>query len=187
MIFILGWIVWYLHIFTRGSGELLQARRRREKDFPTLAAVLVAMVFVQILFGALVAGLDAGRGYTDWPLMAGQVFPDGALNLVPGWVNLFENVALTQFNHRLLAYILLVFALFAWVRSRASALKETRYLFKAVAWMTGIQALVGIVTVLNAAPLGLAILHQFGAIVLWVLVIMTRFAALYPQSQSLRG
>lgn len=185
--FILGWIVWFLQSFTRGSPELLQARRRREGTFQGFAGILVVLVFFQILLGALVAGLDAGRGYTDWPMMAGQVVPDGIFNLEPVWLNFFENVALTQFNHRLVAYVLLGFAIFAWIRSRRSALIETKFLFQAVGLMVVLQSLIGIVTVLNAAPLGLGILHQFGAIVLWVLVILTRFSTLYPPAQSLRG
>ncbi len=183
---ILGVITWFILGLSRGDAELLQARRRRESGFTVLAALIVTGVFLQILLGALVAGLDAGRGYTDWPLMGGQLVPDGMFNLTPWLTNFFENVALTQFNHRILGYLVFGLVLYSFWKSLRSSLAAVRYLFKMVAIFTVLQVLIGIVTVMNAAPLGLAIFHQFGAIVLWVLVFCLKFEVLYPRQQSLR-
>lgn len=183
---ILGLIAWYHMGVARGDAEMLQARRRREAGLAGWATILAWVLFLQIVLGALVAGLDAGRGYVDWPMMGGQFFPDGALNLEPAWLNLFENVALTQFNHRMVAYGFVVILAVAWWRSRSSALAATRSWFNMVALIAAVQVVIGIVTVLNAAPVGLASLHQFGAIVLWVLVLGARFNTMYPRIQSLR-
>ena len=65
------------------------------------ATALLGIIFVQILFGALVAGIDAGRNYTDWPLMAGGVLPPDMWDLTPVWRNLFENDGTVQFLHRI--------------------------------------------------------------------------------------
>jgi len=119
---ILGLIAWYMFSLRRPEMELFQARRRRETYLMPLATALVGLVFAQILLGALVAGIDAGRSYTDWPLMGGQVLPPEPFGLTPWWTNFFENPSLTQFNHRILAYALMGFAIFAWLRARRSGL-----------------------------------------------------------------
>ena len=84
-----------------------------------LAAGSPALVFVQILLGALVAGLKAGLTYNTWPLMDGKLVPDGLLSMTPWYLNPFENITMVQFNHRVMAYVLL--ALAAGMRGRCSA------------------------------------------------------------------
>ena len=68
-------LLWYALRIRKDSVEILQARRRRESGLMGWTAILGVLVFVQILSGALVAGLDAGRGYVDWPLMEGNFLP----------------------------------------------------------------------------------------------------------------
>ena len=63
-------------------------------------------MFLQILLGGLVAGLKAGAGYNTWPLMDGQLIPDGLGVMQPWYLNLFENALAVQFNHRMVAYVL---------------------------------------------------------------------------------
>ena len=63
-------------------------------------------MFLQILLGGLVAGLKAGAGYNTWPLMDGQLVPDGLGVMQPWYLNLFENAMTVQFNHRMVAYVL---------------------------------------------------------------------------------
>ena len=72
------------------------------------AAAIVVLVFVQILLGAFVAGLKAGASYNTWPLMDGHLVPDGLGAMQPWYLNLFENALTVQFNHRLVAYVLLL-------------------------------------------------------------------------------
>src|SRR6185436_13865863 len=69
------------------------------------AIALFVLVFVQSGLGALVAGLKAGLTYNTWPLMDGKLVPDGLMLQSPWYVNFFENVTTAQFDHRLIAYI----------------------------------------------------------------------------------
>ena len=122
-----------------------------------VAVALLALVFVQMAAGALVAGLDAGRTYNDWPLMAGELIPSHYIQADLGIRSFFEGRATTQFNHRILAYTLLATSLAAAWRYRATALSRE---FNALAILVTAQALWGIHTLLNAAPLYQALLHQ---------------------------
>ncbi len=182
---ILGLIAWYVLRLGRPEAELLQARRQRSEPLMRWGTALIAVAFVQILLGALVAGIDAGRAYTDWPLMGGEAVPSGALALSPAWTNFFQNPALVQFNHRLAAYLLFVLGLLAFLRARRSALGNVRGAFAAMMAMLTLQLVLGVVTVLHGAPLPIALLHQLGAVALFVLVIRARFAALYPLQQRI--
>ena len=148
---------------------------------------LMHFAFLQILLGALVAGIDAGRSYTDWPLMGGQVFPASAFILDPWWRNLFESPGFVQFVHRVSGYVLLIFAVVVWLRGRKSAHANTRFAFNAVMAAMVLQITVGVVTVLYGAPWQIAILHQFLAVILWALILRARFLAAYPLATSLRG
>ena len=183
---ILGFITWYILRLTRPERELMQARRSKEAKLFGLGTGVLHLAFLQILLGALVAGIDAGRSYTDWPLMGGQVFPDRAFALEPIWRNFFENPGLVQFVHRVTGYLLLAFGFVVWLKSRNSAHPRTRFAFNALMAALLLQVVLGIVTVVYAAPWPLAILHQALAVVLWVFILRARFLAAYPIATSLR-
>jgi cytochrome c oxidase assembly protein subunit 15 len=182
---LLGLIAWYVMRLSRPEAELLQARRQRSEALIAWATVLAAVAFLQIVLGALVAGLDAGRSYIDWPLMAGAVLPPEAFAETPLWRNFLDNPALVQFNHRLVGYLLLALALVAWLRGRRSALGHVRGAFAAMLAMLALQVALGIVTVMHAAPLPLAVLHQLGAVAAFALILRARFAALYPRVERI--
>ena len=184
---ILGVIAWYVLQLSRSDGALIQARRLGEPVLAKLAIVLIALTGLQILMGALVAGIDAGRNYIDWPLMAGGFLPPDLFTLEPLWRNFFEDDGLVQFMHRMTGYILFAFGIFIWLRARRSPNTQTRFAFNLVLAMMTVQMVLGIVTVMNSSPWELAIVHQFGAVVLWVLVLRARFLAIYPLAQSVRG
>ncbi|WP_375227693.1 heme A synthase [Roseobacter sp. S98] len=184
---ILGFISWYVMELGRSAQDLMQARRARERKQWGMATGLLHFTFLQILIGALVAGIDAGRSYTDWPLMGGQFFPASAMVLEPVWRNFFESPGLVQFIHRITGYVLLVFAVVVWLRGRRSAHPNTRFAFNAVMSAMSLQIVLGIVTVLYAAPAHIAIFHQLLAVVVWVLILRARFLSGYPVVTSLRG
>jgi cytochrome c oxidase assembly protein subunit 15 len=184
---ILGFIAWYVYLLGREERDLLQARRGREVKQFSLSTGLLHAAFLQILLGALVAGIDAGRNYPDWPLMAGGFLPPEMFSLQPWWRNLFENDGTVQFLHRMLGYIVFAFAIVVWRRGQKSAHAKTRFAFNAVMAAITVQMLLGIVTVLYSAPLHFAIVHQIGAVVAWVLILRARFLSAYPVAQSLRG
>ncbi|WP_172295408.1 heme A synthase [Pseudoruegeria sp. HB172150] len=184
---ILGLIAWYLLRLARPERELMQARRSKDSGLMTLGNLLIALALIQILLGALVAGIDAGRNYTDWPMMAGSITPPGMWEIEPIWRNVFENDGTVQFIHRMVAYLLFLFGLFSWFAARRSALRsvKTAYSWAAVAIFG--QAVIGIVTVMHSAPVALALMHQLGAVVAWSLILRARFMAQYPLAQSVRG
>jgi cytochrome c oxidase assembly protein subunit 15 len=165
----------------------MQARRNGDRKLKWFGTGLLYMVFGQVLIGALVAGIDAGRNYIDWPLMAGGVLPPDMWALEPVWRNLFENDGTVQFIHRLAGYILFTFGVVAWFLSRQSANLVTRRAFDAVLAVLVLQMVLGIVTVMNSSPWQLAIMHQFGAVLLIALVLRARFLSIYPRTQFVRG
>ncbi len=184
---ILGLIAWYVFLLGRPEAQLLQARRGREGRLVSLSTGLMHLAFLQILLGALVAGIDAGRGFTDWPLMAGGVFPPDPFWIEPLWKNFFENAGLVQFIHRSVGYLLFAFGLFVWWQGRKSAHRRTQAAFNMILAMLLVQIVLGVVTVIYSAPVGLALLHQIGAVLLWVIIIRARFLSQYPISTSIRG
>ncbi len=183
---LLGYIFWTLQLFGRTESELLQARRVRERKLFGMSTGLMHFVALQVLLGALVAGIDAGRNYTDWPLMAGEFLPPDLFSLTPWWRNFFEDDGLVQFIHRMSAYLLFVFGIVVYLRAKASAHKLTRLAFGKIGLLLVVQMVLGVVTVMNSSPWNLAILHQFTAILLWLAVIHGRFLAGYPITTSVR-
>jgi cytochrome c oxidase assembly protein subunit 15 len=130
------------------------------------AFALLVLALVQIYLGALVAGLRAGLIYNTWPLIDGALVPDAArlLHDTPAWRNLFENTLMVQFNHRMVAYALLGFAI---AHAIDAAMTARRAAAPAIvlAGVVALQAVLGIMTLLGQVPIGLALLHQAGAIV----------------------
>jgi cytochrome c oxidase assembly protein subunit 15 len=142
---------------------------------------------LQILLGALVAGIDAGRSFPDWPLMAGGILPPAPFELTPLWRNFFEDDGLVQFMHRTAGYLLFAFGIVVWLRARRSPNPDTRLAFNAMLAMMTLQVVLGIVTVITMAPVHIAIVHQLGAVALWVLILRGRFLAQHPLTRSVRG
>ena len=183
---IFGFITWYILKIGRKPHDLLVARRSADGRLWTLGSMLMGFAFLQIVLGALVAGIDAGRAYPDWPLMAGGFLPPDMWQLTPAWRNLFENEGTVQFIHRMSGYLLFAFGLFVWWRSRSSANRRTRGAFAMMMAMLVVQMLLGIVTVMTMATPHVAILHQIGAVILWVTILRARFLSRYPLPQSIR-
>jgi heme a synthase len=185
---ILGLLAWYVFLLGRSEVELLQARRIREGRLFGLSTGLMHFAFLQILLGALVAGIDAGRAFPTWPLMNGQFFPAEAFYVPgrPAWAAFFENAGLVQFIHRMSGYLLLVFGLVVWWRGRGSAHLATRRAFNLMGAMLVVQMAIGIATVLTVASPHVAITHQFGAVLLWVLILRARYLSQYPVAGSIR-
>jgi cytochrome c oxidase assembly protein subunit 15 len=186
---ILGLIAWYAFQLRRSEAALMQARRGAEPRLARLTGALLALAFVQIILGALVAGIDAGRAFPTWPLMNGEFFPSNALYTAgaPAWTAFFENAGLVQFLHRMAGYLALALGLYVWWRGRRSAHSATRRAFGVMALVLLGQVVLGIFTVLHAAPWQLGVAHQVTAVALWVLILRARHLARWPVSTSIRG
>ncbi|HVY83583.1 MAG TPA: COX15/CtaA family protein [Caulobacterales bacterium] len=126
------------------------------------ALAFVAALFVQIMFGALLAGSHGGAAYADWPTIGGRIFPAGyGLDIV-------ENHATQHFNHRTLGYAVAALALTIAVLAFRKGEGTSRTTAIALGGVALAQACLGIATVIAGTPLGLALTHQAGAAVLWL-------------------
>jgi cytochrome c oxidase assembly protein subunit 15 len=162
-------IIWIVARMRPVEAVFLPARLR------VSAVVLVGLVLLQIYLGALVAGLDAGLVYNTWPHMDGALIPsaDRLWFETPLWRNFFENALTVQFNHRMLAYAILLFALwFSWDMSRSVRERTARAYATLFVLLIVIQAMVGIATLLFAVPIGLALTHQALAILLLTVAVL---------------
>ena len=129
----------------------------RRAGLPNLAALgLVVLIVLQIAAGGFVAGLDAGQGYNTWPLIDGSFIPNGLLAMAPAWRNFFENALTVQFDHRMLAYAIVIYAA---LLALVSPLPSARLVLVALL----LQAALGVWTLLEKAPLALGLAHQAGA------------------------
>lgn len=129
-----------------------------------LGAWCHAVIFFTVLSGALVAGLNAGLLYNDWPLMGGNVIPEDIAALSPGWINIFENEGTVQFDHRMMAYLTLTVVTLTWFAARRVSLApRARLAVNCLAAMAWIQAAIGVSTLVTMVPITLAVLHQAGA------------------------
>ena len=182
---ILGFILWYTLILDLSEADLLVRLRTRDQSIYVKSTGLMHLIFLQILLGALVAGIDAGRNYVDWPLMAGGFLPPDLFALEPVWRNFFEDDGLVQFIHRMSGYILFLFGIYVWFRSRKSGNLQIRNALSLVMFIIFLQMTIGVITVMYSAPWHIAIFHQFGAIVLWYAIIRARFLAAFPPKQLL--
>jgi cytochrome c oxidase assembly protein subunit 15 len=152
---------------------------------------LVVLTFLQIYFGALVAGLRAGKIYNTWPDIDGSFIPaaERLFFEAPWWRNLFDNPLTVQFEHRMTAYVLFALAIlhaFDAVSSRTGAAAVNGAL-----WLAGIvtvQATLGILTLLNQVPINIALAHQAIAIAVLAFAIVQAERLLRseaePQSQK---
>ncbi len=190
---ILGLIAHYIIELSRSEVDLIAARRAGEGKLARMSKGLMHFAFLQILLGALVAGIDAGRAFPTWPDMNGQFFPadafyvaDSAGNPLPIWHAFFENPGLVQFMHRMSGYLLAAYAVVVWLRARRSAYGATRRAFHAVLALLALQITIGIYTALTAAQVHIAITHQITAVILWALIIRARHLAGAPKAGSLR-
>ncbi len=136
---------------------------------PAVTALLV-LLWVQIVLGALVAGSDAGRAASDWPMINGQWAPANYGQYAPFWTNFTENLLAVQFHHRMAGYLAAGAALaLAW---RLRGLPSARI----AAGLVAAQVVLGIATILLGAPLWISLLHQAMAVALWLSVVRWRYA-----------
>lgn len=162
-------IVWTLRRLSERPAASAPVRLR------ITSAVLLVLTFVQLYFGALVAGLRAGRVYNTWPEIDGGLVPsaDRLWFETPWWRNLFDNTLTVQFEHRMTAYLLFALAVahaIDAVRSRAGGgvIVGAWWLVAAIT----LQATLGILTLLHQVPIDLALTHQAVAIVVLTLAVL---------------
>ena len=159
---ILGAMLWI-------ALSLLHPRRERLRDAALSARrwshVALACVLAMVVSGGFVAGLRAGKAYNTFPLMNGELVPSGILMIDPWWKNFFWNIATVQFDHRLVALLLvLVVGVLLWkVRAAIDVPRRARSTARLLGVLVVLQIGLGVATVLLAVPIVLGTLHQAGA------------------------
>ena len=135
----------------------------RPARIPLLAIWALCALFLQFMFGAYVAGLDAGYAFNTWPKMGDEFYPAGAEWMRPALRNFADNPVVVQFVHRWLAFIVagvaFRLALTAWLRGFR---QESALLAGAVV----AQILLGILTLLSGVQIDIAVAHQGMAVLL---------------------
>ncbi|MGB1087623.1 MAG: COX15/CtaA family protein [Alphaproteobacteria bacterium] len=171
-------IIIYGYIFWSALPYLIGRGHEGPPGLAMGARLLVGLVFLQIISGAFVAGIHAGRVYNTWPLMDGRFIPDGLFDMVPKGAAMFEDHLTAQFDHRMLAYVVLagIAALvYAGFERRANLPKGAMTSL----WVLGAVALgqvvLGILTLIHVVPIGLAAAHQLGALVLFTAMLFVSF------------
>ncbi len=131
---------------------------------------LVVLVFIMVLTGALVAGIRAGLAYNTFPLMNGHLLPPESFVVDPWWLNFFTNMALVQFDHRLIAWALM--GLIPWLAWRIwTEVPAARTPAAVLVLWLAVQVTLGIATLLLQVPVALGAAHQAGAMVLFGLLL----------------
>ena len=174
---IYGYILWVALdlLYPAGAGIHVDTRVGR------LAAGLrglVPWVFLVILSGGLVAGLDAGFAYNTFPLMDGDLVPAGFLAQAPWPANFIDNAIAVQFDHRLLAVLtgVAIAGLWLWGRRLRLPARLGLALHGLLAAVL-VQVALGILTLLLVVPVALAAAHQAGALVLFSAAVVAAHAA----------
>ena len=146
--------------------DLMYFREKDRKIDNLLPEIFIISIFLQIIFGAFVSGMDAGKIYNTWPLMGNSYFPDDnkIINLFK--LSAFSDPSLVQYLHRNMAYLILtLYIIIAFVIYK----KKIIFLFKPIiilGFAIFLQILLGIFTLLSGAGIFISSLHQFSSILL---------------------
>jgi cytochrome c oxidase assembly protein subunit 15 len=153
--------------------DILSPRRQRRpapRSLARFAQVLAGVVFLMVLSGGLVAGLRAGLAYNTFPLMHGYLVPPDMFMLEPWYANFLGSVGAVQFDHRLIAWVLVIAIPLLWWRIlRADVSASARIASHLFLGMLAIQFTLGVATLLLAVPVALGAAHQGGALILFAL------------------
>ncbi len=170
--FIYGYIFWVaLGVLSLPAASQGPAALRRSSK------LLAGLVFVTVLSGGVVAGLDAGFTHNTFPLMGGRLVPEGLFAETPSYLNFFENVATVQFVHRVLAILTLLCVLLFWLAARKVGLpRDARLPVDALLGLAALQVALGISTLLLVVPVPLAAAHQAGALLLFTAAVWAAHA-----------
>lgn len=136
---------------------------------------LIALMALQIVYGAFVAGLKAGLIHNTFPLMGDSFIHENTFSLSPFWENLVNHKDGVQFIHRMLAYALSILVIVLGLKNRNTGNKEWQKSLNIAMVIVAIQFLLGVATLLMHVPVSIGVLHQFGAILLLLALFRVQF------------
>ena len=137
--------------------------RKLKKYLPEIFLVLI---FLQIIVGAFVAGMDAGKIYNSWPLMGDNFFPDDNRFRSLFRISALSDPSLVQFIHRNLAYIILIIYSLMYFLIYKNKINQLFKSINILGFIIILQVILGILTIITGANIILASLHQFSSILL---------------------
>ena len=124
------------------------------------------LIFLQLIIGAFVSGMDAGKVYNTWPLMGSTYFPNDSSLSEFLYLKVFDNPSIVQFVHRNLAYLII----FIYLYMLYSVFKNGNIRLKFPILIIGLsllfQILLGIFTILSGVKMFYASLHQINSIII---------------------
>jgi heme a synthase len=144
---------------------------------------LLFLIIIQIIYGAFVAGLNAGFVYNTYPKMGEKWIADSVTVMKPIWINFIDGIGGVQFVHRYLAIVvfsLIIYLLIISVKYTISSLQKTALIILVIA--VSIQFMLGVITLLYAVPIALGVAHQIGAFILLGSVVFALFQFKKPTS-----
>ncbi len=160
------WVAWGF-LLPRPSLDNTSHRKIMRYSF-----VLTALILLMIVSGGFVAGTKAGLAYNTFPTMNGYWIPEGLYAQQPWWINLFENITTIQFNHRMIAWLLIACVpAFLFYAMRNITEPQMRLALHLLLVMLAIQVTLGITTLLFAVPVALGAAHQTGALMLLTVIL----------------
>ena len=140
--------------------------KKGNKKIKNLLILYFILLIIQIIYGAFVAGLDAGGGFNTWPKMLGVWIPEAVYIDSNGYNSMWflEHRWGVQFIHRKIALILFVFTFYIWNRVKKSdANKTQKKALNFLLLLILLQTILGIITLIYSAPIMLASMHQITA------------------------
>ena len=161
-IFIISIIFWLIKNISANTDKNFFNISRNNMPFQ----ILILLIFMQIILGAFVSGLDAGKIYQTWPLMGKNYFPDDiAIKNLKNFLN-FDNHSLVQFYHRNTAYFLIIYVLFLTIFIYKRRLIALYRPLNILLFFLIFQIILGILTLISGLNIYLASIHQITGVLL---------------------
>ena len=132
-----------------------------------LPEIFLFLLFIQLILGAFVSGMDAGKIYNNWPLMGQNYYPDDSYFSDLFKLNVFDNPSIVQFIHRNMAYVILIFYLFMFFKLSKKKVKYINNIIYIIGIILFLQIFLGILTLLSGANIFYSSLHQINTIFLF--------------------
>lgn len=155
---------------------ILTKKHEGNKKLFKLTKWFGVLVLIQIIYGAFIAGLNAGIGFNTWPKMSGEWIPQAVYAIKPFWKNFIEAPYAIQFVHRTLAIVILFFTIYLWSQKfYDSLLNQHKNALNILLTLVLLQTIVGISTLVLMVPFSLAIIHQSIAFFLLMTIVYNLF------------
>jgi cytochrome c oxidase assembly protein subunit 15 len=144
--------------------ELTEIKINKTSFSLNLMKFFIFLIFLQLIIGAFVSGMDAGTVYNTWPLMGSSYFPDDSKFIEFMNIKVFDNPSIVQFVHRNLAYLIVIIYIYLLIL----VFKDTNKIFRKPILIIGVslllQVILGVVTLLSGVKIIYASLHQINSI-----------------------